>query len=401
MNTEQALLTLASTTSDAVRDALAALAPGEVLQRGTRVNSAAARATDEIAVPAVVASIAYVDGIEGGNLLLMPVGAARRLAAAMAGQPAPEDSDADLTEMELSAVGEAMNQVMSSAATATGSVLRQGVEIAAPETTVVATQQALDDAVPEEGQATSADFSLFGLDCRFVHLVPPAFLTLLQDALEVDPTGDLQEPLREAMLDVDVRVWAELGRARMSSQRAVALPRGAVVELDREADDAIDLYVDGLHFATGRLVVTDEGELAVRLESVGHADGDHRLGGGSLMARVLVVDDAAFMRKMVTDALTKGGHEVIGEASNGIEAVERYRELRPEVTTLDITMPEKDGLAALQEIIGLDPGARVIMCSALGQESKVLESIKIGAKDFIVKPFKAERVLGAVDKALT
>jgi two-component system chemotaxis response regulator CheY len=119
------------------------------------------------------------------------------------------------------------------------------------------------------------------------------------------------------------------------------------------------------------------------------------------MARVLVVDDAAFMRKMVADALTKGGHEVIGEAANGIEAVERYRELRPEVTTLDITMPEKDGLAALQEIMGLDPDARVIMCSALGQESKVLESIKIGAKDFIVKPFKAERVLGAVDKALT
>ena len=270
MNTEQALLTLASTTSDAVRDALGALAPGEVLQRGTRVNSAAARATDEIAVPAVVASISYVDGIEGGNLLLMPVAAARRLAAAMAGQTAPEDSDADLTEMELSAIGEAMNQVMSSASTATGSVLRQSVEIAAPETTVVDTQQALDDAVPEEGQATSADFSLFGLDCRFVHLVPPAFLALLQDALEVEPTDDLQEPLREAMLDVDVRVWAELGRARMSSQRAVALPRGAVVELDREADDAIDLYVDGLHFATGRLVVTDEGELAVRLESVGH-----------------------------------------------------------------------------------------------------------------------------------
>jgi two-component system, chemotaxis family, chemotaxis protein CheY len=116
---------------------------------------------------------------------------------------------------------------------------------------------------------------------------------------------------------------------------------------------------------------------------------------------VLVVDDAAFMRKMVTDALTKGGHQVIGEAANGNEAVERFRDLRPEVTTLDITMPEKDGLTALQEIIGLDPGARVIMCSALGQESKVLESIKIGAKDFIVKPFKAERVLGAVDKALT
>jgi two-component system, chemotaxis family, chemotaxis protein CheY len=119
------------------------------------------------------------------------------------------------------------------------------------------------------------------------------------------------------------------------------------------------------------------------------------------MARVLVVDDAAFMRKMVGDALAKGGHEVVGEAGNGNDAVARYLQLRPEVTTLDITMPEKDGLAALQEIMSLDPAARVVMCSALGQESKVLESIKIGAKDFVVKPFQPDRVLGAVDKALS
>jgi two-component system, chemotaxis family, chemotaxis protein CheY len=118
------------------------------------------------------------------------------------------------------------------------------------------------------------------------------------------------------------------------------------------------------------------------------------------MARVLVVDDAAFMRKMVSDALTKAGHEVIGEACNGVEAVASYQSLKPELTTLDITMPEKDGLAALGEIIALDPAARVIMCSALGQESKVLESIKLGARDFVVKPFQAERVLEAVGKAL-
>jgi two-component system, chemotaxis family, chemotaxis protein CheY len=118
------------------------------------------------------------------------------------------------------------------------------------------------------------------------------------------------------------------------------------------------------------------------------------------MARVLVVDDAAFMRKMVTDALTKGGHEVIGEAGNGTEAVARFQELRPEVMTLDITMPEKDGLEALREIISLDPTARVIMCSALGQESKVLESVKLGAKDFVVKPFQPDRVIAAVEKAL-
>ena len=118
------------------------------------------------------------------------------------------------------------------------------------------------------------------------------------------------------------------------------------------------------------------------------------------MARVLVVDDAAYMRKMVSDALVAGGHEVVGEAGDGAEAVERFQELSPEVTTLDITMPGKDGLTALREIMSLDPGARVVMCSALGQESKVLESIKCGARDFVVKPFQADRVIEAVGKAL-
>jgi len=106
------------------------------------------------------------------------------------------------------------------------------------------------------------------------------------------------------------------------------------------------------------------------------------------------------MRKMVSDALAKGGHEVVGEASNGAEAVQRFQELKPEVTTLDITMPEMDGISALKAILEVDPGARVIMCSALGQESKVLESIKAGARDFVVKPFQPDRVLDAVGKAL-
>jgi two-component system, chemotaxis family, chemotaxis protein CheY len=118
------------------------------------------------------------------------------------------------------------------------------------------------------------------------------------------------------------------------------------------------------------------------------------------MARVLVVDDAAFMRKMVSDALATGGHEVVGEAGNGVEAIARFQELKPDLMTLDITMPEKDGLAALAEIVAADPSARVVMCSALGQESKVLEAIKLGAKDFVVKPFQPARVIEAVGKAL-
>ena len=118
------------------------------------------------------------------------------------------------------------------------------------------------------------------------------------------------------------------------------------------------------------------------------------------MARVLIVDDAAFMRKVLTDALVSGGHEVVGEAHNGTEAVASFQELRPELTTLDITMPEKDGLAALAEIMAIDPAARVVMCSALGQESKVLESIQLGAKNFVVKPFQPARVLEAINRAL-
>jgi two-component system chemotaxis response regulator CheY len=115
---------------------------------------------------------------------------------------------------------------------------------------------------------------------------------------------------------------------------------------------------------------------------------------------MLVVDDAAFMRKVLSDALTAGGHEVVGEAADGNQAVAQYQELRPDLTTLDITMPDKDGLAALRDLIALDPDARVIICSALGQEAKVLEAIKLGAKDFVVKPFDAERLLAAVAKAL-
>jgi two-component system chemotaxis response regulator CheY len=118
------------------------------------------------------------------------------------------------------------------------------------------------------------------------------------------------------------------------------------------------------------------------------------------MARVLIVDDAAFMRKMLGDVLAKGGHEVIGEGANGAEAITQYQALRPDIMTLDITMPEKDGLAALREILTLEPSAKVVMCSALGQESKVLEAIKSGAKDFVVKPFQPDRVLDAIGKAL-
>jgi len=116
--------------------------------------------------------------------------------------------------------------------------------------------------------------------------------------------------------------------------------------------------------------------------------------------RVLIVDDAIFMRNMIKDIFAAGGFEIVGEAANGLEALEKYKELRPDLTTMDIVMPFKSGIEATREIVKLDPQAVIVMCSALGQESLVMEAIEAGASDFIVKPFKAEDVLSVVKKVL-
>ena len=115
---------------------------------------------------------------------------------------------------------------------------------------------------------------------------------------------------------------------------------------------------------------------------------------------ILISDDAAFMRMMIKDILTKNGYNVVGEAENGARAVEKYNELKPDLVLMDITMPEMDGIQALKKIKENDPSALVIMCSAMGQQAMVIESIQAGAKDFIVKPFQADRVLEAVKKAI-
>ncbi|ETI67704.1 response regulator [Neobacillus vireti] len=118
------------------------------------------------------------------------------------------------------------------------------------------------------------------------------------------------------------------------------------------------------------------------------------------MARVLIVDDAAFMRMMLKDILIKNGLEVVGEAVNGADAIEKYRELQPDVVTMDITMPEMDGITSVKQIRALYPQAKIIMCSAMGQQPMVLEAIQAGAKDFIVKPFQADRVIDSINKVI-
>lgn len=117
-------------------------------------------------------------------------------------------------------------------------------------------------------------------------------------------------------------------------------------------------------------------------------------------ARILVVDDAQFMRMMLKNILSGAGYEVVGEGENGVQAIEKYKELNPDLVVMDMIMPEMGGIDAVREIVKLDPGAKVLMCSAMGQQALVVEAIQVGARDFIVKPFQPAGVLEAVAKAL-
>lgn len=116
--------------------------------------------------------------------------------------------------------------------------------------------------------------------------------------------------------------------------------------------------------------------------------------------RILIVDDAAFMRMMIKNILTKNGFEVVGEAENGGIAVKMYQEFKPDLVTMDITMPEMDGIAGVKEIKKNDPQAKIIMVSAMGQQAMVMEAIQAGAKDFIVKPFQQDRIIQAIERVM-
>jgi len=284
----EALMRLGASTAVAVAKALDAICP-EPVERG-EVSVVPGEEGFEgfpFGTATVAVSVAYVDGVTGGNVLLMTSNGARALAAAMGGAEAPADADDAPSELELSAVAEAANQMFAAAASATGVVLSQSVEIAPPETRVLDGLTAAREAFDATPQAVVATFRACGEPCRLVQLVPTAFVVRMTRALGEQGTEQLsgdaglsalgiagraeageQRSLDDALRDIRVRVWAELGRTRVSLGAAPALPPGAVLELDRKADDPVDLYVNGLRFASGRLVLTDEGEWALRLEEV-------------------------------------------------------------------------------------------------------------------------------------
>jgi flagellar motor switch protein FliN/FliY len=273
MTNEQSLLRLAASTLDAIRDVLESYAPGGVTAGAVGAVAPGVHPLAGAQVPAVLADVGYVDGVTGGNVMVIGVEGARRLAAAMmGGDPADVASShppgEPLSELEFSAVGEAMNQMMSAAAMATSQVLGDEVEIAPPNVRLVHSLDEAQAGIEHSGLACTVEFTLCGAPCLLVQLVPHAFIVRMTRALDELTESYESAPLSEALRTVSVRVWAELGRARMPSGRVVALPAGAVVELDREVDDPIDLYADGMRFATGRLQVCEDGTLAVRVEQL-------------------------------------------------------------------------------------------------------------------------------------
>ena len=278
MNVDEALIRLGESTSEAVAGIMQMFA-GDAAQPGpVAIVRSGGDPLQTLPTPAVAASVSYVDGVTGGNVFVMPLKGARALAAAMMGEEPPEDEADDLTELELSAVGEAMNQMMAAAANATSAVLGTEVEIAPPDTRVLTSLETALDGHDDAAHVTSGVFTVFGQPCRLVQLVPNAFvmrMTKALDELGAEYLGD-QGPadaaaaagLDESLRAIDVRVWAELGRRRMPIGNLVGMPVGAVVDLDSEADEPVDLFVNGMRFASGRLVVSDGGEWAVRIESL-------------------------------------------------------------------------------------------------------------------------------------
>lgn len=276
-----ALTRLAESSSQAVVGVLEMFAAGQVEAGDVAVLESGASPLEGLPFPAVATSVSYVDGVTGGNVFVMTLEGARRLAAAMMGGGEP-DAAADaavgeLTELELSAVSEAMNQMMATAAGAISTVLGTEVEIGPPETRTFAVEADAVGAYGASPHAVRAAFSVCGEPCRLVQLVPNAFVVRMDQALDeiadvpVGPGSSAAAgppPASPSLAGIPVRVWAELGRATMPTAEVVGLPSGAVVELDRSADEPIDLYVNGRRFATGRLLVDDGNEWAVRIETV-------------------------------------------------------------------------------------------------------------------------------------
>ena len=278
MTTEEALIKLTDSTADAIVEVLRMFCADGVERANATVIPRGTPPLKQIPVPAVAASVSYINGVTGGNIFVMTRTGVQRLAAAMMGvDPATVEQSDELSELELSAAGEAMNQMMAAAAAATSSVLGEDVEIGPPETQFFTTPDEAADVYEPTPHMVTVGLTLLGEPCRLVQMVPNAFIVRMTRALaELEAetagsggavgTGGSGVP-SESIMRVPVRVWAELGRTRMPIGQAVGLPPGAVVDLQAAPEDPVRLFVNGRCFGTGRLLLV-ENEWAVRVDEV-------------------------------------------------------------------------------------------------------------------------------------
>ena len=334
MNADAPLLRLGESTAEAVERALQNVYPGAArvgaVVAGHGSEQAAEQAVHGLAVPAVCADVSYVDGVTGGNVFLLPIEGARRLAATMMGEEAvPAAEGAELSELELSAVGEAMNQMMSAAALATAGVLGQEVEIAPPQIRVVAAEAEAAEMLRASAapHVLTVGFTVADVSARLVLLVPNAFVVRMDRALEAQTTEYTNAPLGAALRSVPVRVWAELGRSRMPAGTSLDLPTGSVVELDREVEDPVDLYVDGHRFATGRLRVAEDGSLQLEVDQV------LGLQGGAAVAELIAAAEPLPADEPADGPLPADEPVAEAEPLPADEPVEAVPQAEPEIPT--------------------------------------------------------------------
>jgi flagellar motor switch protein FliN len=295
----EALMRLGASTAEAIAKVLEMFVPGAVERGEVTVLEDSASPFASVARGSIASSVSYVDGVTGANVFVLTPAGARGLATAM-GAPAEEADTAEETEeiadappvseLQMSAIAEAANQMMAAAAAAIGVVLGQEIRISAPDTRVLDDPASAADIYGTAPHATSTTFLIAGEACRLIQLVPRAFVVRMVRAIDDEsakrageavaggstangPRADVDASphslaLEEALGGISLRVWAELGRTHMPLGTALGLPVGAVVDLDRGADAPVDLYVNGMRFARGQLIVTEDGEWAVSIDGL-------------------------------------------------------------------------------------------------------------------------------------
>jgi flagellar motor switch protein FliN len=287
----EALMRLGASTAEAIAQVLEMFAPGAVQRGEVTVLPDGASPFSNVAKGSIASSVSYVDGVTGANIFVLTPAGARGLAASMGAPPPEAEEGADepeLSELEMSAIAEAANQTMAAAAAAIGVVLGQEIEISTPDIRILEEPNSAADIYGTAPHATSTTFLIAGEACRLIQLIPAAFVVRMVRAIDelsgevADQVGGAagapgataadaaphSQALEEVLGGINLRVWVELGRSRMPLGSALGLPVGAVLDLDRTADSPVDLYVNGMRFARGQLLVTEEGEWAVSLETL-------------------------------------------------------------------------------------------------------------------------------------